>query len=1039
MPIDENLIAEVKGGRAVLFLGAGASLGATDQAGSPIPGTLELGRAIASAFLEPRAVDLDFLQICDYAQTAKSGLQLQQFIHDTLAAFQPARFHQKIPTFYWAGLATTNFDLVVERAYEVESHPLQRLRPLIKDTPNFFDAMQEGDLLYLKLHGCITAYEQLAPGMVYSTERIIRHKEGRAAQFNQFLEWAKTKTLIFAGYGLRDYNLRVLLDEIIKDGDGRPRHYIIKSGVLEIERQYWQERRFTLIDSSFEAFIDECDALIPAAIRNLAAAKSEQPTSLTRYIASHRRESPLLLNYLRRGAEHVTIDTVGSGGTPQKFFSGFDLGWYPIENDLDFSRTLTTSILKEQVVVTHHLNGPKLIILKAHAGAGKSILLRRLAWDASRRLKKLIVFVPTTGYVNVEALRELVVLAGEPLFLVIEDITQVCEDVAGLLTTAKENRLPVVIIGGARFNEWNIRAQNLESSITAEYELRYMSHREIEELLAQLELNNCLGQLRNLPLDQQIKQLEEVYGRQLLVALHEATRGGQFRDVIYDEYSKIVPPEAQVLYADICALHRFDAPVRAGLISRVHGISFEQFQERFFKPLEQVVSLNMDPRAGDWVYQSRHPYIAEILYGQVFRTEDERLDNLAKLIGRLNPAYSYDRRIISGLLRGARLAELLSESHRGITIYDLALSALGDEHYIFHQKGIYLMKIAADLSQLAQAEVALLRAVELAPTDRTVRHSLAELALMRARKSTDIIERAAWRNEAISRAQPLAETANGVYAFHTIAKARIQALSDAMEPGAESQLSSDAISEAIKQAEETISGGLKRFPGDSHLLAEEAALAQLLENDERAERALRRAFDVNKKSQLIARRLAVVLRAKGKYEDASVVLGQALEFNPGSNDLNFDFAQTLRLREPSIDTDRPEFLLSYLQRSFTKGDKNYRAQFLFARQLCLSGRSAEAKVLFDSLKGAPVPFNVKTSVKEEVLQERGTRRVFNGTVVKLFGTYGFIELDHKKIHCYFNNRSLQEPGDLPSVGDRVTAMLGFSFFGPTACDLRVAG
>jgi tetratricopeptide (TPR) repeat protein len=1035
MSLDPNLVEEIRGGRAVLFLGAGASLGASDGQGHDIPGTEALGKSISKAFLGDGITDLDFVQICDYAATAKSGRELQRYIHDTLNPFQPTHFHRKVPTFHWAGMATTNFDLIVERAYEEEPARLQRLRPLVRDTPDFMDSLEKGDLLYLKLHGCISAFEQLSPGMVYSTERILRHKEGRAAQFSQLLEWARQKTLIFAGYSLRDYNLRLLLDEIIKDGDARPRHYIIKRGVLDVERQYWVERRFTLIDSTFEAFIDELDASIPGALRKLAIAKSEQPTSLTTYIASHRRESTLLRNYLETGAEHVSTETASTDGTPQRFFNGFDLGWYPIEKELDFPRFLTQTILEEQVVVPGQVNGPRLVVLKAHAGAGKSVMLRRLAWDAARRLRKLVVFVPSTGYINVEALQELVSLAQEPLFLVIDDITQMSDAVAGLLAAAKRENQSIIVIGGARFNEWNIRSQVLDSSVSAEYELRYMSRKETEDLLVQLELNDCLGELKHLPHDQQLKQLEEIYGRQLLVALHEATRNGHFRDVIYDEYSKIVPAEAQVLYADICALHRFGSPVRAGLISRVHGINFEQFEERFFRPLEQVVSLELDVRIGDWIYRSRHPYIAEILYSQVFRTEDERLDNLAKFITRLNPAYSYDRRIIGDLLRGSKLADLLTETHRGLALYDLAISALGEEHHVFHQKGIYLMKLANDIQGLSLAEDALLRAAELAPADRTIRHSIAELALTRARMSTDSIERAAWRNEAISKAQSLLAASNGSYAYHTIAKAHIQALSDAMDSEGDDQLSADVVSNAIKLAEDTIRSGLKRFPGDSHLLTEEATLAHLLENDERAERALHRAFESNKKSHLIAKRYAVVLRARGKIEDAREVLRQALEYNPGSQDLNFDFAQISRAIDPSIDAERPEFLLSYYQRSFAKGDKNYRAQLLCARQLSLAGRHPEAKSLYDNLKAAQVPFGSKNAVKEEVLQEGGEARHFNGIVTKRFGSYGFIELDHHRIHCYFDNRSMRDKEELPSAGDRVSVTLGFSFFGPAARNL----
>ena len=179
MTFDVNLIDETKAGRAVLFLGAGASLGAKDEKGRLIPGTDELKNLICDEFLDSTYKDLDFVQTCDYATTAKSGRQLQKFIRDVLEPFNPADFHKKIPMFHWAGLATTNFDLLVERSYGDVPDRIQLLRPLVQDEPDFMDRFGKTDVLYLKLHGCISAFEQVAPGMVYSTERILRHKEGR--------------------------------------------------------------------------------------------------------------------------------------------------------------------------------------------------------------------------------------------------------------------------------------------------------------------------------------------------------------------------------------------------------------------------------------------------------------------------------------------------------------------------------------------------------------------------------------------------------------------------------------------------------------------------------------------------------------------------------------------------------------------------------------------------------------------------------------------------------------------------------------------
>src|SRR5690606_16942177 len=94
--------------------------------------------------------------------------------------------------------------------------------------------------------------------------------------------------------------------------------------------------------------------------------------------------------------------------------------------------------------------------------------------------------------------------------------------------------------------------------------------------------------------------------RQLLVALHELTSGKPLREIVFSEFRNILPPAAQTLYLDICTLHRLGVVVRAGLISRLSGIRFETFKERFFLPLERVVSVLHDWQSRDFVYKARH-------------------------------------------------------------------------------------------------------------------------------------------------------------------------------------------------------------------------------------------------------------------------------------------------------------------------------------------------------------------------------------------------------------------------------------------------
>jgi tetratricopeptide (TPR) repeat protein len=258
------------------------------------------------------------------------------------------------------------------------------------------------------------------------------------------------------------------------------------------------------------------------------------------------------------------------------------------------------------------------------------------------------------------------------------------------------------------------------------------------------------------------------------------------------------------------------------------------------------------------------------------------------------------------------------------------------------------MRLGQDAVALDRAERLLAEALELAPRSGAIRHSLAELAFARSKISPDELQRESWRRQAEIRAAELARGDHSSYALHTLAKVAIAAVRDSLEKteNTDDELSQEALSQAIKRAEDVLRSGLQRFPNDAHLLNEEASLSEILQNADRALRALQRAFDTNPRSELIGRRLGRVLRAKGRVEDAIAVLRRALDHNSGSQALNYDVAQSLREQSPDADTAQGDALIYHFGRSFAPGDRNYEAQFWYARQLFLAGKGEEAQKIF---------------------------------------------------------------------------------------------
>ena len=857
--LDPVLISAVSAKRAVLFLGAGASIGATRPNGQKIPDAESLGALLAREFLELAYGKADFKTIYDFSCSSRSVREVQDFVHKTLSGYVPAPFHFLIPSFAWAGVVTTNYDLILENAYASAGDPLQELLPNCKDGDGVPEKIGRNGLLYVKLHGCITHYQETRPPLIASTEQIIRHKEGRAGQFAQFLEWAKTKTIIFAGYGLGDFNLRVLFDEITREGDNHPPHFIVRPGILKPEADYWHDRRTRTISATFEQFLAALSIAIPEPIRRLALTPaSATASSFTKFIARARvTESEQLLRYFNTQCEHISKLMVIPNSEPSRFYRGSDLGWYPFAHDLDVPRRIAKDVIDERVAV-QAIRTPQLLIVKGHAGGGKSVVIRRIAWDAVNRFDRLAFRVQGGSALDREMFEEIVSLTNQPIYLFIDDVADEVEETVNFYNYAVRRKWPVIVIAGVRINEWNVRCEDLAPLVDEEYELRYLSDREIELLLEKLETFKALGHLALLSFDERKLKLKEIYGRQLLVALHEATENASFRDIIADEYNDIRPPEAKLLYLDICSLHRFGPPVRAGLVSRIHGIDFDDFHARFFKPLEAVIDLAKDSKTQDWTYRARHSLIAEFVYRAGLPTVADKFDNLMRIIGKLNPSYSYDQEVLFQLIRASTISELFPDKGMGEAIYVTAASAFGEISVIIHQRGIYEMKRAGDAISLDRAEVLLERSLELSPGNPSIRHSLAELALKRASLAHNDADRETWRLRSESQARSLASNSKNSYPQHTLAKVAIGRVRDALErnEALDNELTREVFGTSVKEAEDIIRDGLKKFANDDRLLSEEATLGEILQNADRSLKALRQASKSNPRSELIARRLA---------------------------------------------------------------------------------------------------------------------------------------------------------------------------------------
>jgi hypothetical protein len=204
-----------------------------------------------------------------------------------------------------------------------------------------------------------------------------------------------------------------------------------------------------------------------------------------------------------------------------------------------------------------------------------------------------------------------------------------------------------------------------------------------------------------------------------------------------------VPAVARTLYLDICSLHQFGAPVRAGLISRASGLGFEKFQAEFIQPLENIVHVVKDGHSNDVYCRSRHQRVAEIVFNRVLPAAEDKFDLLARVLQAINIDYSSDRETFSRLIRGTGIVEIFSSADLGRLFYDRVQEAAPNDPFVSHQRAVFEMHHPG--GSLVFAEAAAARAFKLNPNNHSIQHTQGEIARRLANETDDPLRKRAMR------------------------------------------------------------------------------------------------------------------------------------------------------------------------------------------------------------------------------------------------------------------------------------------------------
>jgi len=288
---------QLRRGLVVPLLGAGANLcdrpeGANWQEGEYAPSGDELAQFLAGGAYRFPDRRLDLLRVSQWVSLVGQDVALKAMMHEVFSKeYKPTRLHTflaELPGLLrkQGGKAcgqlilSTNYDDVLERAfekanervdvvvYEKHKNAPQRFVHIKPDeartrepitAPETYDEFDLADRsVILKIHGDVDA-DETRDTFVITEDHYIDYMAGTSVQKlipASLVTAISRKNLLFLGYALRDWNLRVILRQIWAEQGTGTGGWSIQRAPGKLDEKFWARQGIEIHDMRLEDWVD---------------------------------------------------------------------------------------------------------------------------------------------------------------------------------------------------------------------------------------------------------------------------------------------------------------------------------------------------------------------------------------------------------------------------------------------------------------------------------------------------------------------------------------------------------------------------------------------------------------------------------------------------------------------------------------------------------------------------------------------------------------------------------------------------------------
>ena len=607
---------------------------------------------------------------------------LKKLCVPNLTLLQPTDAHKAMSQHQWGAIFTTNFDDLIELSYRT-SQTSKLCQPVSSD--HFQVNIGDRSRVHLfKLMGSVTMSDGESGQMVLSRGDYNKALVRRRKYFDYLADFVKNGTMIFIGYSFRDRLVLDIMEELIDiHGEGRvPWSYALFDKVEHDDKVHaiFTRHRIIPLECGFERLMEHVGK---SPVEGLAP----QPPSEVLVLRGHRL--PISQSQARLfSADFEFLSESGlraDHGGKDDFFRGMNQSWGVFDEKWDFEREMygstaltrneaggdRTGSFKDRVfgeIRSTHPEDNKVILLKGIAGSGKTVMLRRLAYDVYtsgeapviliRSLKLNVDYRAISAFVEHlnEQLVERVAADSKPsplkLMIVVDDASIGIRHLTRLKDFLTSRGRSVLIVAGARSSEWDSMYNQNPFGLPARDIF------EVPEKLTDQERSNLVEHLYQLGYLQAASIYREDYIRigledsffaAMYVLVDPAKR--PLNAIIQNQYQSLTPL-SQDAFRYISAFHQFNLPINLELLVRSLGCSYDDFYTSVIGNDTDGVIFSEEDAQGNILYRSHHRIVAQHTVEVFFGDPEQQKEIFLKILSNCRLSNRIERHLVVRLLIG---------------------------------------------------------------------------------------------------------------------------------------------------------------------------------------------------------------------------------------------------------------------------------------------------------------------------------------------------------------------------------------------------